>query len=154
SSSVVGEVLPRVQSARTSISLSPARRARSIRALATTGSATRLADSDAPTARVRGAAGEGTARAASMPPRRASFRMGGILNAGSAGARAVFRSERLLLLDEVGSAAACETSRPGLRGGLLERRQARLRLLVGVVEPRLPACEVDLVEGVEDEQRL
>ena len=56
-----------------------------MRALATTGSGIRLADSDAPTVSVRGAAGEGAAVAsASSAPRKASLRMGGILHGASA----------------------------------------------------------------------
>ena len=87
SSSAVGAVFPDVQSARTSISLKPARTARSIRALAMTESGMRLADSDAPTATVRGAACEGAATAsASSTAGKASLRMGGILQVASAAA--------------------------------------------------------------------
>src|SRR5947207_863085 len=127
-----------------------------MRVLATTGSATRLADSDAPTASFRGAAGDGAAvaRAAMRPPRRASLRMGGILHSASAGAAPPLPPRGLLLLDEARPVAAGEPCRPRVGRRLLEGRQARLRLLVGVVEARLPTGEVDLVEGVEDEEAL
>src|SRR6266566_7315115 len=44
--------------------------------------------------------------------------------------------------------------RPGLRGlgGGPDRGQARLRRVVGVEEPRLPAVEVGLVADVEEQQ--
>src|SRR5439155_1285367 len=63
-------------------------------------------------------------------------------------------SAELLLGDKGDAGAVRQTRGPRLRGGLAEGRQARLRLLVGVVEAGLPPGEVRLVEGVEDEQPL
>src|SRR5947208_2584929 len=63
-------------------------------------------------------------------------------------------SAGLPLLDEDDARALRQARRPRLRGGLAKGRQARLWLLVGVIEAGLPACEIGLVEGVENEQTL
>src|SRR5437764_1067463 len=57
-------------------------------------------------------------------------------------------------LDEDDARALRQARRLRIRGGLAEGREARLWLLVGVIEAGLPACEIGLVEGVEDEQTL
>src|SRR5437762_13975569 len=100
-----------------------------MRVLATTGSATRLADSDAPTASFGGAAGDGAAvaRAAMRPPRRASLRMGGILHSASAGAAPPLPPRGLLLLGGARPVSAGERGRPRGRARLRRGGRARVR---------------------------